>query len=96
MGLSAIERETIINFNSTQEDVNVFTAQPAVWRRLEKIKGFKVVRTEWLDGRVCGKEFECSKGFVRLTGSGVIVGKPRKVSERQRENMRTVRKSILS
>lgn len=96
MNLSTIERETIINFNSTQEDVSVFTSQPEVWRRLEKIDGFKVIQTEEVDYAVRAKEFLCPKRFVRLISSGIIVGKPRKVSDRQREHMRTVRKSILS
>ncbi len=70
------ERETIIVFNATQEDASVFTAQPKVWRRLEKIEGFKLVRTERLDGKVCGKEFHCPKSFVRSYRGGLIIGRP--------------------
>ncbi len=76
MSLSLIERETIINFNATQEDASVFTAQPEVWRRLEKIEGFKLVRTERLEGKACGKEFYCSKPFVRSYRGGLIIGRP--------------------
>ncbi|MHC4277807.1 MAG: hypothetical protein ACYSTI_10875 [Planctomycetota bacterium] len=94
MSLSAIERETTINFNATQEDASVFTAQLEVWRRLEKIEGFKLTRTEKLDGKVCAKEFKCPRSFVRPTSSGIVVGKPRKVPEKQREHMRAVQKSI--
>ena len=92
--MSRAEGETIINFNATQEDASVFTSQPKVWRRLEKIEGFKLVRTEHLDGKVCAKEFKCPRSFARLTSSGIVVGKPRKVSEKQRQHMRAVRKSI--
>ncbi len=76
MSLSAIERETTINWNATQEDASVFTAQPEVWRRLEKIEGFKLVRTERLDGQICAKEFECPKTFVRPYRGGLIIGRP--------------------
>ncbi|MEE9591533.1 MAG: hypothetical protein V3W26_03380 [Thermodesulfobacteriota bacterium] len=96
MSLSMAERETITTFNATQEDASVFTSQPKVWRRLDKIEGFKLVRTERLDGKVCAKEFECPRLFARLTNSGIAVGKPRKVSEKQRQHMRRVRKSFLS
>ena len=95
MSLRKAERETTINFNATQADVSIFTSQPEVWRRLEKIEGFKLVRTERLDGKVCAKEFQCPKRFVRLTSKGFMVGSPRKVSEKQREHMRAVQKSIL-
>ncbi len=95
MSLSMAERETITTFNATQEDASVFTSQPKVWRRLDKIEGFKLVRTERLDGKVCAKEFECPRLFARLTNSGIAVGKPRKVSEKQRQHMRAVQKSIL-
>lgn len=96
MSLSAVERETIITFNATQENVSVFTAQPEVWRRLEKLDGFKLIRTERMNGKVCAKEFECPRRFARPTNSGIAVGRPRKVSDRQREHMRNVRKPVLS
>ena len=82
---SNFERETIINFNATQEDASVFTAQPGMWRRFEKIGGFKLVRTERLGGRVCGKEFECPKAYVRPGKNGLMIGRTKAVSQKQRE-----------
>ena len=95
MSLSLIERETIINFNAIQEDASIFTAQPEVWRRLEKIDGFKLIRTERLDGQICAKEFYCPKSFVRLGGKGFRIGPAKKVSEAQRERAKHLFKSNL-
>ncbi len=97
MNLSPEERETIIRFDATKDAASVFTCQHEVWDRLGKIKGFKLIRTERLDGEICGKEFECPRSFVRYTKGGITVAAPKKVSETQREASKAnVQRAILS
>ena len=75
----------------------MFTCQHEIWGRLEKIKGFKLIRTEKMDGKVCSKEFECPRSFVRYTKGGITVAAPKKTTERQREAAKAnIQRAILS
>ncbi len=77
MRLSLQEQETIINYCPADAYGSVFTSKPNVWKRLEKIRGFDLVRVEEQDGKIYGKEFKFRKDYFRLSSKGFIVGPKR-------------------
>ncbi|MHC4278147.1 MAG: hypothetical protein ACYSWY_10190 [Planctomycetota bacterium] len=85
MALSSFERETIINWNPGEDMASFFTAEPRVWARIERLTGFRLIRTERIDGEVVGKEFEFPRSYIRFGKNGPMIGPPRTVSQRQRE-----------
>ena len=85
MALSSFERETIINWNPGEDVASFFTAEPKVWARIERLTGFRLIRTEQIDGKTVGKEFEFPRAYIRFGKNGPIIGPPRAVSQRQRE-----------
>ncbi len=85
MGLSSFERETITNWNSGEDTASLYTAEPKVWARIERLRGFRLIRTNRMDGKVVGKEFEFPRTYIRFGKNGLMIGPPRAVSQRQRE-----------
>ncbi len=83
--LSSYERETIINWNSGDDMASVFTAEPKYWARIERLPEFKLIRAESMGGEVVSKEFECPKVYVRFGKNGLIIGRTKTVSQKQRE-----------
>lgn len=79
------EQETYINFSPIERVASIYTSQPVVWQRLEKIAGFKLVEEGRQRGNVISKEFEFPRSFVRLTKTGLKIGPPRAVSAKFRE-----------
>lgn len=74
------ERETVIRYDQTPEEANVWTCDPALMRRLEA-RGVKPSRVEKDGGRVFAKEYRVPKRWVKISP-------PRQVSESQREAAR--------
>ena len=85
MVLSSEERETVINFNSVDKTASIYTSQPAVWRRLERIKGFNLLEENRIKGEVVSKDFEFPKSFIKFTKRGFRIGSPKIVSAKFRE-----------
>ncbi len=85
MTLSSFERETIINWNSGEDTASLYTAEPKVWARIERLPGFRLIRTNQMDGKAVSKEFEFSRAYIRFGKNGLMIGSPRAVSQKQRE-----------
>lgn len=85
------ERETVINFTSIGKMASLYTSQPEVWRRLERLDGFKLLDEGKIDGKVAFREFEFPRSFVRFGKRGLTITspkKPRPVSASQREALK--------
>jgi hypothetical protein len=85
VALNSNERETIINWNSGENMASVFTAEPRVWAQIERLPEFKLIRTESMGGEVVCKEFELPKACVRFGKNGLMIGRTKAVSQKQRE-----------
>ncbi len=85
MGLSSFERETTLNWNAGEDVASIYTAEPRVWARVERLSGFRLIRTNQMDGKAVSKEFEFSRAYIRFGKNGLMIGSPRAVSQRQRE-----------
>lgn len=82
MGLTKIEKETIITYNEEEKDAVVFTYSQKLKNKLQSILGsgnqdIKLVRTDNYDG-VESVEYTVPKKWVK-------VSKPRKVSDENRK-----------
>lgn len=87
MKLSRYEQETIINFNAGEEMATVYTRDPAVMRRLDALviqfpEVYRCIGYTDID-----KTYEMPK-------SSVTYRKPRKLSEEQREQKKTLMMKI--
>lgn len=78
MGLSKLEKETVINFNEEEPQALIYSCSRSIWKRCEKLglNPVNVIRNT--KGRVISKEYECPRGWVKIR-------KPRRVSQTQRE-----------
>lgn len=58
MALSLYEKETIINFNEADGEANIYTASPAMKRRLEKLGEVRETNGGW--------ELNVPKGWITV------------------------------
>lgn len=81
MKLSKYEQETIINFNVAESDAVVFTRDKAVIRKLDSLVN------EFPEVYKCIGETDIDKTYS-MPKNYVSYRKPRKLSEKQREDAR--------
>lgn len=81
MKLSKYEQETIINFNVAESDAVVFTRDKAVIRKLDSLVN------EFPEVYKCIGETDIDKTYS-MPKKYVSYRKPRKISEKQREDAR--------
>lgn len=86
--ISRYEMETIINFNADEQMATVYTADPAVMRKIDSLV------IEFPDTFKCIKVNSISKTY-EMPKSAVTYRKPRRLSEEQREAARK-RMNILN
>lgn len=88
MGLSSIERETIINYNQEEKEANVFTYNPTLIRRLdelcEKSKEISLIRKG--DGFA---EYNFPKKWVKIK-------MPRQLTEEQHQKRAQIARENLA
>ncbi len=67
-----------------------------MWRKLEKIKGFRLTDVGTLSGGVVySKEYECPKEFVRFTSRGITIVAPKEATAAQKERGRRLTEARL-
>jgi hypothetical protein len=77
-----LEQETVIRWNRAEKTVHIYTCDPAVARRCERL-AFELVRVEeWPDGAVSGRFYRASTstfrwGRKRTQKGGFLPRKPR-------------------
>ncbi len=85
--LSKYEQETIINFNVAESDAVVFTRDKAVMRKLDALV------TEFPEVYKCLKVTDIDKTYS-MPKQYVSYRKPRRISEKLREQRREMMESI--
>lgn len=78
MKLSRYEQETIINFNAEEQTATLYTRDPAIMRRIDKLV------IDYPDTYKCIGETDIDKTY-EMPKSAVTYRKPRRLSEEQRE-----------
>lgn len=84
MNLTRYEQEVVINFNADEEMATVYSANPSWLRKMDALvtefpDTFRLIRQTEIS-----KTYEMPKRLVRI-------GKPRKLSSAQRENLAKMR-----
>lgn len=87
--LKRIEQETIINFNASEKEAIVFTSDRATMRKLDELVN------EFPEVYKCIKVTEIDKTYF-MPKKYVSYCKPRKISEKRREEIREHMKLINS
>ncbi len=80
MGLSKYETETVIRFNDEDGSAIVYTCHRRVMTAMEK-RGVMPAKEHKHNGRVFAREYLVPKEWIKINP-------PRKVSDKQREEMR--------
>jgi len=65
--MTRIEAETIINYNMEEKFANVFTHDPAVIRRLEKLSAERPECTPGYNQSSRGKSFDVPKTWIKVS-----------------------------
>jgi hypothetical protein len=66
MALTLLEQETVINYNRDEDFMTVYTADPAMMRRLKKLKTYEVIDESRQGGKVIAMTFKADKRLVFL------------------------------
>ena len=85
MALTLLEQETVINYNRDEDFMTVYTADPALMRRLKKLPAYELVDECRQDGKVIAMTFKADKSLVTLRGA------KKKVKEYTEEEMEELR-----
>ena len=64
MALSLAEMETVITYDRSGDMMNVYTAEPALMRKLKKLPAYRVVREHKQDGKTIAIDFEADKKLL--------------------------------
>ena len=71
MGLSLYEQETIINLNREEGEMDIFTADPALMRRLSSLPAYRKTGERKQEGKVIAMTFRADKKLLTLRGERV-------------------------
>lgn len=71
MGLSLYEQETIINLNREEGEMDIFTADPSLMRRLSSLPAYKKTGERKQEGKVIAMTFRADKKLLTLRGERV-------------------------
>ncbi len=85
--LSRYEMETVVNYNAGEDTATVYTADKAVMRRLDKLV------VEYPEQYKLEKETALARWYS-MPKSFVTYRKPRKLTDEQREQKRTLMEQI--
>lgn len=66
IGLSLREQETIIAYDRESREMNIYTADAALLRRLIKLDAYELVREHRKDGQVIAADFKADKSLCFL------------------------------
>lgn len=84
MNLTRYEQEVVINLNADEDMATVYSANPAWIRKMDKLV------QEFPDVFILKRQTEISKTY-ELPKKLVRIGKPREISQAQRENLEKMR-----
>ena len=84
MGLTLYEQETIVNFNRMDGEMDIYTADPALMRRLSSLPAYTKTGERKNEGKVVAMTFKANKRLLPLRGKRVTV----ELTDEQREERR--------
>lgn len=90
MGLSLYEQETIINLNREEGEMDIFTADPALMRRLSSLPAYRKTGERKQEGKVVAMTFRADKKLLTLRGARKVV----ELTDEKREELRERGKAI--
>ena len=67
MGLPVDEQETTINYNRRDDVCEIYTSDSTVMTKLDKLVkngDYKLIDTQYLDGTLVSKTYECNKKLI--------------------------------
>ncbi len=88
MSLSKYEQEVVITFNADGDTADLYTANPAWIRKMDKLMAqnpdqFKLVEVQGHNGRIISKRYTVPKRFISIRSKDV----KRALTEAQRAEM---------
>lgn len=98
MGFLKVEQETMINFNAAEDTATLYTADPVMIRKMDKIveenpEQFKGEVHSRYNGEVYAKNYTFPKRFVSIRTKDVTRNMSEEQKERAREQMRRYHES---
>ena len=102
MSFMKIEQETMISFNAGEDEALLYTADPVMRRKMDKLveenpQQFKIVDEHRFKGEVYARRYTLPKKFVSIRTKDI---KPREMSDEQRracsERMKQLRAAQLT
>ena len=84
--LSRIEQETVVNFNTAEETIDLHTSDPAWPRKMDKLveknpEQFKLIRVGKCQGEIVAKRYMFLKRFISVRSGDV----KRELTDEQRQ-----------
>ena len=64
MGLSLLEQETIVNFNRAEEEMQVYTCDPIIMRKLSNLPAYTLIQEDKQEGQTIAMTFKADKGLL--------------------------------
>jgi len=79
MQLSRLEQETIINYNMEEKTANIYTHDPALIRRLEKLCAERPdeCKPGYNQNEPRGKSYDVPKGWIKVSPKRILSEKQR-------------------
>lgn len=87
------EQETVITWDRGTAMMNVYTADPALIRRLKGLQSYRLVREHRQGGKVVACDFEAEKRLLTLRSKPLARTMTEEQKEAARERMRAYHKS---
>ncbi len=98
MGFLRIEQEVLISFNAAEEQAELYTADPVMIRKMDKLveqnpEQFKEGRKEYYKGKVYSKRYIFPKRFIVIRSKDIEGGWSEERRKKQSERMKELRRS---
>lgn len=92
MGLTRYEQETVINYNNDEDTMQVYTADPALMRRLKSLPAYECIQKDRQDGKVIAMTFKASKKLLTLRSKQAVSHQTEEQRAASRERMKEYHK----
>ena len=91
MALTFAEQETVITWDRTSDMMEIYTAEPALMRRLSSLPAYEQVEQFTQDGEVVALKFRAEKKLLTLRSQRKVSTMTDEQKEAARERLRKVR-----
>lgn len=96
--LTAVERESVITFNSAEENADIYASDPVWIRKFDKLveqnpEQFKMIEEFKYEGDVIAKRYLFPKRFLTIRTKDIVSTMTDEQRAEQAERMRQIRRS---